>query len=291
MQLERYAAPRSVSEAIALLGSREGAPAQVLAGGTDLLVQLRSGRIEAHTLLDLKRIPELMAARLGAEGLRLGAALSCAQIREIPGLQEVYPGLFEAVALIGSEQIQGRASVGGNLCNASPAADTVPALIALGAECIVAGPGGSRAVPAEEFVRGPGRTALGPGELLVELRVPPPPPRSADAYLRFIPRSEMDIAVVGAGVWLQLDGSGRCAAARVALGAVAPTPLLVAGAASALIGSRFEDAALEAAAAAARAACRPIDDKRGTADYRRTLAGVLVKRATRSAADRARSRT
>jgi carbon-monoxide dehydrogenase medium subunit len=290
VEQEGYAAPRSIAEAVALLESSNGGDARVLAGGTDLLVQMRSGRARPGLVVDVKRIPELTLVHLGAEGLRLGAGASCAEIREVPGIADAYPGLLQAVALIGSEQIQGRATVGGNLCNASPAADTAPALIALGAECVVAGPRGTRSIAVEEFVTGPGRNALAPGELLVELRIPPLPPRSADAYLRFIPRSEMDIAVVGVGVWVALDASGRCEAARVALGAVAPTPLLVPAAADALIGTPLDEAALAAAASAASEACDPIDDMRGTIAYRRRVAGVLTRRAAALASARARER-
>ncbi len=217
--------------------------------------------------------------------------MGAAEIVEHPQLVESYPGLAEAVGLIGSTQIQGRASVGGNLCNASPAADTVPALLALGAECVVAGPGGQRTLAIEDFVLGPGRTALGAGELLVELRIGPRPPRSADAYLRFIPRTEMDIAVVGAGVDLTLEPDGRCSAARVALGAVAPTVIDVPEAAAALVGGAVDEAALERAGEAASAATRPINDKRGTVAFRHKVAGVLTRRAVTIAAARAAERS
>ncbi len=285
-----YEAPRSLAEALELLGGANGVEARVLAGGTDLLVQLRS-RLASGLVVDVKRIPELATLSYDEQGLRLGAAVPAAEIREHPEIEQAYPGLMEAAALIGSEQIQGRASVGGNLCNASPAADTVPALIALGASCGIAGKGGSRTLPVEQFVVSPGKNALGPGELLVELRIPPPAPSSADAYLRFIPRSEMDIAVVGAGVCVTLVAKGRCTTARVALAAVAPTPLLAPAAADALVGTDLDDAALERAAAAASEACQPIDDKRGTAVYRRKVAGVLVRRAASIAAERARRRS
>ena len=197
----------------------------------------------------------------------------------------------EATDLIGSTQIQGRASLGGNLCNGSPAADTVPALIALAAEAVVAGPAGQRSVPVESFITGPGETVLRDGELVVELRIAKPAPRSGDAYLRFIPRTEMDIAVVGAGVNLTLDADGTCTAARVSLGAVAPTPLVVPEAAAALIGTRIDEQALLRAADAASAAANPIDDKRGTVAYRRKIAGVLTRRSAAIAAERARERS
>ncbi len=286
----RYAAPRSLEEAVELLKASNG-DARVLAGGTDLLVQMRTGLQRPQLIIDVKRIRELMAISLGEGGLRLGAAVSAAEIGEHRELVESYPGLAEAVALIGSTQIQGRASVGGNLCNASPAADAVPALLALGAECVVAGPGGQRTLAIEDFLLGPGRTALGAGELLVELRIGPRPPRSADAYLRFIPRSEMDIAVVGAGVDLTLDPDGRCSAARVALGAVAPTVIEVPEAAAALVGGAIDEAALERAGEAASAATSPIDDKRGTVAFRRKVAGVLTRRAATIATARAAERS
>lgn len=289
MQVAGYVAPISVGEAVALL-REAGESARPLAGGTDLLVQMRTGRRKPGLIVDLKRIPELTRIELDDEGLSLGAAASTAELREHPEIRELYPGLVEAAELIGSEQIQGRSSVGGNLCNASPAADTVPSLIALGAECLIAGPSGLRRVPVETFCTGPGSTVLGHDEILVELRVPRPRPRSADAYLRLIPRSEMDIAVVGAGVSVELDASGNCAAARVSLGAVAPTALLVPEAGAALVGRPVEGRALEALASAATAAARPIDDMRGTVAYRRKVAGVLARRAAGIAAERAAGR-
>jgi len=288
MQEIEYAAPRTLDEALAALAGSSGA--RPFAGGTDMLVQMRSSAPREQRLVDVKRIPELGSIALDAKGLRLGAAVSCWEISQHKGMREAYPGLVEAAELIGSIQIQGRASVGGNLCNASPAADSVPALIAVGAVCAIAGPAGRRDLPVEQFVTGPGTTALRRGELLVELVVPAAVPASADAYLRFIPRGEMDIAVVGAGVSVTLDAQGNCSAACVALGAVGPTAFAVPAAAQALVGTRLDDAALEAAAAAARDAARPIDDKRGTVSYRRTVAGVLTSRAARIAADRARQR-
>ena len=287
----RYEAPHSVDEAVVLLAS--GAGTRVLAGGTDLLVQMTSGARRPETVINLKRIPELVRFDFEADGtLRLGAALCAAEIAGNARLRETYPGLCEAVGLIGSAQIQSRASVGGNLCNASPAADAVPALVALGARAEIAGRSGSRReVPVERFVTAPGRTVLAPDELLVSLRIPPCAPRSAEAYLRFIPRSEMDIAVVGAAVRIALAPDGSVAAADVVLGAVAPTVVAVPAAAQALVGSRLEDAALERAREAARAACDPIDDKRGTVAYRRKVAGVLTVRSARIAFERAQARS
>ncbi len=283
-----YAAPATLTEAAALL-ARQGARA--LAGGTDIIVQVRENRRDAELLVDLKKVPELNALRFdGKEGLILGAAVPCYRVAEHAEVRRHYPGLAEAAGLIGGVQIQSRASVGGNLCNASPAADSIPALIALGAEAVVAGPSGTRrAVPVESFCTGPGRTVLVPGEVLVHLRLPPPAPHSSSAYLRFIPRNEMDIAVVGAGVALTLDDKrSTCVSARVALAAVAPTPLLVPEAGAALAGTALAEADLERAAALAKVAARPISDMRGSADYRRHLVGVLVRRALRAALQRAK---
>lgn len=282
----RYEAPLSVSEAVRLI--QADPDASVLAGGTDLLVQFRAGAKRPTAFIDIKRIPALVGFTIDADGLRLGAATSAAEIVESEEIARLWPGLAEAAALIGSTQIQGRGSLGGNLCNASPAADTPCSLIVNRAECVIAGPAGERRVAAEHFSSGPGKTVLARGEFLVAIRVPRPAPRTSDAYLRLIPRSEMDIAVVGAAVSLTLDAEGICTAARVALAAVAPTPLLVPEAASALIGTRVDGAALARAAAAARAAARPIDDKRGTIAYRRQVAGVLAKRAAAIACERAK---
>ncbi len=281
-----YASPSSVEEAVTLLDAA-GPDARPMAGGTDLLVQMRAGRRRPELIVDLKRIPELTTLELDAAGLRLGAALSTAALREHPELRELYPGLVEAAALIGSEQVQGRASVGGNLCNASPAADTVPALLVHDARALVAGPEGRREIPVAAFCRGPGETVLGPGEILVALLVPRPPEGAKDAYLRLIPRTEMDIAVVGAAVRVQIEDD-RCCEARVALGAVGPTAIRVPEGEEALVGSTLDEDALAAAAAAARAAARPIDDLRAPAAYRTHVAGVLVQRAARIAAARAR---
>jgi len=258
----------------------------------EILVRMHTGAEQPGAVVDIKKIPELRAIQLDASGLVLGAAVCAAEIGERAEIAALYPGLAEAVALIGSDQIQGRASVGGNLCNGSPAADTVPSLVALGATCAIAGPDGARrTVPVEAFVTGPGRTVLRPGELLVALHLPRPAAHSADAYLRFIPRTEMDIAVVGAAVRLTLDAGGRCSAADVALAAVAPTVLRVPEAAAALVGSSLEEADLLRAGEAARAACNPIDDKRGPAAYRRKIAAVLTRRAAALAAQRARERS
>jgi carbon-monoxide dehydrogenase medium subunit len=282
----RYLAPRTLDEAVAAYAAASGA-ARILAGGTDLMVQMRAGSVRPGLIVDIKQIDEMTSIAETAEGgFWIGAAVSGAALGDHPRFGKVWPGVLEAVNLIGSTQIQGRASAGGNLCNGSPAGDSVPAMIAAGAVVTVQGPNGRREMPVEQVPAGPGRTTLTPGEILVGFTLPPRPPGSADAYLRMIPRTEMDIAVVGCGVSLTLH-NGVCTAARVGLGAVAPTVLLVGDAAKALIGSRLEPAAVEAAAAACRAACRPIDDKRGTIAYRTKVAGVLLKRAVAIAAERA----
>ena len=262
--------------------------ARILAGGTDLLVQMRAGSVKPGVIVDIKKIAEMTAIEQTADGgFRIGAAVPGAVLSEHPRFGKVWPGVLEAVNLIGSKQVQGRASAGGNLCNASPAGDSVPAMVAAGAIVTVQGPNGRRELPVEKVPAGPGRTNLLPGEILVSFTPAAAPPGSSDAYLRMIPRTEMDIAVVGCGVSLTLK-DGVCTAARVGLGAVAPTVLLVEDAAKALIGSRLDDAALNAAAAACSAACRPIDDKRGTIVYRTKIAGVLLKRTALIAAERAK---
>jgi len=272
---------------VADLAAAAGA-ARVLAGGTDLLVQLRAGMVTPTVVVDIKGIAETRTITREGDGFRIGAAVSGAELGEHPDVRRAWPGVVEAVELIGSTQIQGRASMGGNLCNASPAADSVPALIAAAAVCRVAGPGGVREVPVEQICSGPGKTTLAAGEFVVSLFLPPRPKNAGDAYLRFIPRTEMDIAVVGVGVSLTLDASGKCTSARVALGAVAPKALLVADAGAALVGTKVDDKALAKMAAAARAACKPIDDKRGTIEYRTQVAGVLAERAARIAVARAK---
>jgi len=281
-----YKAPGSIDEAVTLL-AQASSSAQILAGGTDLLVQIRAGFTKPSLVVDVKNIPELQTISLDDDGVRIGAAVSGAELGENDAVKAAWPGLVEATELIGSTQIQGRASLGGNLCNASPAADTVPALVAASAICLIAGPDGQREAPVEQIVTGPGQTSLKNGEFVVQFQLPKKLPRSADAYLRFIPRTEMDIAVVGAGVNLTLDEKGICHQARVALGAVAPTVLLVEAGAKALIGSTLDDAALDKLRAAASAACNPIDDKRGTVEFRVDVAGVLAKRAALIAQQRA----
>jgi len=281
-----YLSPSTAEDAVRAL-SAAGGSARVLSGGTDLLVQLRAGRVKPSLIVDLKRIPGAIGIRQEAGAFIIGGATCGAVIGEHQALSRAWPGVVEATNLIGSTQVQGRASLAGNLCNASPAADSVPAMIAARAICVVVGPDGRREAPAEAIAVAPGKTSLAPGEFVLEIRLPPRPPRSSDAYLRNIPRTEMDIAVVGVGVSLTLDEAGVCTDARVSLGAVAPTALLVPEAAAALIGSRLDDAALERLDEAARGACRPISDKRGTVEFRTKIAGVLARRAAQIAYQRA----
>ena len=285
MNSMEYHLPTTLGEACSLLGA--AANSRVLAGGTDLLVQMRGGLVQPACIVDIKALPGITDVILTEQGLTLGAAASAQSITERQDIKAVYPGLVEAIDLIGSTQVQGRCTVGGNLCNASPAADTVPALMVNAAQCNIAGPDGERQVAVESFNTGPGQNCLQPDEILISLFMPTPAARSADAYLRFIPRTEMDIAVVGAGVSLTVDEDGSCIAARVAIAAVAPVALLVPDAAAALIGTRLDDTALEAAANAARAAASPISDKRGTAEYRRKVVGVMTRRAAGKALERA----
>ncbi len=283
-----YAAPASLADAVAMLADA-GSGGRVLAGGTDVLVLLHGEAIAPKLLVDVKRISEMQSISCSDGAYTVGAATAGMRIMDHEGFGAAWPGVVEGVALIGSIQVKGRASMGGNLCNASPAADSVPPLIAAGARANIAGPQGRRSVPVEDIVTGPGKTSLGTGEIVVSFGFPRRPPRSGDCYLRLTPRTEMDIAVVGAAVDLTLDDAGVCSAARVALGAVAPTPLLVSEAADALVGTMVDDAALDRMAAAVRAACNPIDDKRGTIAYRTKTSGVIARRAARTALERARN--
>ena len=282
----QYHAPATVKDAVKLLAASKGST-QVLAGGTDLLVRMRSGFSEPDTVIDIKRISPMCKITRDGKGFAIGAAVSSAEMSENPALVKAWPGVVEAAALIGSTQIQGRATIAGNLCNASPAADSVPAMIVAGAKALIRGPKGKRKVAVEKICKGPGKTVLKKGELVEAILLPAKPARTGDAYLRFIPRTEMDIAVAGAGVCLTLDAKGVCTAARVSLGAIAPTVLLVNKAAKALIGTQVDDAALDALAKACSAAARPIDDKRGTKEFRIHIAGILARRAAIIARDRA----
>src|SRR5499427_3070315 len=284
----RYEAPDSVEGAVALLSAATG-EARVLAGGTDLLVQMRADVVDPELIVDIKKIAETRAVSEEKGGWRIGAAVTGAELKEHARLKKAWPGVVEAANLIGSTQVQGRATLGGNLCNGSPAADSVPALIAAGAVATLAGAQGRRDLPVEDVMLGPRKLALRKGEIVVSFLLPPRPPRSSDAYLRFIPRTEMDIAVVGAGVGLSVEAAGTITAARVSLGAVAARVLLVPAAAQAIIGSRLDKPAQDRLEAAAQAVCQPIDDKRGTVEFRIQVAGVLARRAALIALDRARS--
>src|SRR6185369_14416179 len=282
----RYEAPNSIDKAVELLAAEKGL-AFVLAGGTDLLVRMKTGFIEPDLVVDVKRIEPLRKITAEAGGFRIGAAVPATELGEHKALKKLWPGVVEAANLIGSTQIQGRATMTGNMCNASPAADSVPALVAAGATATIVGPKGRRDLPVEDVATAPGKTALAKGEIVESLFLPGRPKHSGDAYLRFIPRTEMDIAVVGAGVSLTMGEDGICKAARVSLGAVAARVLLVKEAADALIGGKIDEAALDKLAAAASAACKPIDDKRGTKDFRIEVAGVLARRAAVIALKRA----
>ncbi len=284
-----YTAPATVDEAVKALASAAGST-KVLSGGTDLLVQLKSGRIKPDLIVDTKRIPDLIGIREEGGFFVIGAATPGVMLSANEQLEHALPGVVEGVDLIGSTQIQGRASIAGNLCNASPAADSVPPVIAARGIAVVAGPNGKREVPVENIVTGPGQTSLAKGEFVVAFKIPKPKSRQAGAYLRFIPRTEMDIAVVGVAVDVTLDASGTCTDARVVLGAVAPTQLVVEDAAKALIGHKLDDATLANLDAAAQRACKPINDKRGTIEYRTKVAGVLARRAAAIAFERAAAR-
>ena len=286
MQAVKYVRAASVEEASRLL--REGgAGARVLAGGTDVIVQARERTRDIDLFVDIKQIAETMnIAYDAADGLTIGAAVPCHEIYGSETVRELYPSLVDSTSLIGGTAIQGRASLGGNLCNSSPAADGIPTLIVLEATVEIAGPNGRRSVAVEDFCTAPGRNVLEAGEFVVSLRFPPPAAGSGARFLRFIPRNEMDIAVTNAATQLRIE-NGSVAWARVAIGAVAPTPLLVADAAAALVGQPLSDATIEAAAAASRAAASPIDDMRGSIRQRRHLAGVLTERTIRQAAERA----
>jgi carbon-monoxide dehydrogenase medium subunit len=272
-----YACPATIEDAVAAMRA-DGARA--LAGGTDLIPQMREGRRQAASLVDLKRILELTAISARADGgLAIGAAASASSVARNSAVAASYPAVARSARLIGSLQVQNRASLGGNICNAAPSADAVPALICHGAKVRIAGPNGAREELLEAFVRGPGRTGLAAGEILTSIVLPPAAPGSAVAYLRFTPRREMDIAVAGAAAWVRLDAAGRIAEARVVLASVGPTPLRAASAERHLVGERPGSDLVEAAGRLAAGDARPISDTRGSAEYRRTLIAVLTARA------------
>lgn len=287
-----YIAANTVPEAVALLDEK-GESARLLAGGTDLIVQVREARRDVDWIIDVKSIPEVNALDYNADtGLVLGAAVECYKIYADDAICNAYPGLIDATKIIGGTAIQGRAAVGGNLCNASPAADCIPPLIVLNATCVIAGPNGERELPVEQFCTAPGQTALEKGEMLVSMKIPAPASNSSSFYLRFIPRNEMDIAVVGAGASVTLDAAKQTiVSARIGLAAVAPTPLFAEEASARLAGQEVSDAAIDEAAAAAQAIARPISDMRGTAEQRTHLVGVLTRRALNGAIQRVREAT
>lgn len=282
----RYEAPTTSKEAVTLMAQAKGS-AFLLAGGTDLLVRMKSGMIEPDLVVDIKHIPATQSITRTASGFRIGAAVPTVAMGENAALKKAWPGVVEAANLIGSDQIQSRCTIVGNLCNASPAADAVPALIVAGAKAAIVGPKGRRTVAVEKIVTGPGATSLAKGEIVEAITLPKRPPKSGDAYLRFIPRTEMDIAVVSAGVSLTLGAKGVVKQAQVALGAVGPTVIKVPAAAKAIVGSKLDDTALAKLAAACEAASSPIDDKRGTIEFRTEVAGVLARRAAGIAYQRA----
>lgn len=287
MQAFEYVAAQTIPEAVAVLDEK-GQHARILAGGTDLIVQVREAKRAVDWMVDIKAIPEVNVLTHDAQnGLRLGSAVPCYEIYDVEAICENFPALVDATKIIGGTAIQGRAGVGGNLCNASPAADCIPPLIVHNATCVIAGPGGERELPVAEFCTAPGQTALERGEMLVELKIPQPPSNASSYYLRFIPRNEMDIAVVGAGAAVTLDAAKEnIVSARIALAAVAPTPLFAEEASALLAGREISDEAIDEAAAAAQAIARPISDMRGTAEQRTHLVGVLTRRALKGAIQR-----
>jgi CO/xanthine dehydrogenase FAD-binding subunit len=283
-----YVAPKSLADAISALGKSNGS-ARLLAGGTDLIDQMRMGRYQPKLVIDVKKIPELTRLDASVSGLRLGAAVPCRLINASAEIARDYTALKDSTHIIGGIQIQNRASVGGNLCNSGPAADSTPSLIALGAVCVIVGPQGTREVPVAQFCTAPGKNVLQPGEMLVELKFPAPAANSGSAYERFIPRYEMDIAVVGVGAAVTLDAAGeKIIAARIGLGAVGPTPIDAASAVATLIGQPATKDSLERAADAARALATPINDMRGTVEFRKHATGVLTRRVLELAIQRAR---
>ena len=284
-----FEAPNTLSEAVSLLASK-GDRARVIAGGTDLLVQLRGGRRSVDVVVDIKGIPELNELSYDSQnGLTLGAAVPCYRIYQDEEIAAAYPGLMDAATLIGGIQIQGRASIGGNLCNSAPSGDSIPPVIVLGGVCNIAGPNGTRQVPSEDFCTGPGRNVLQDNELLVSISIPAPQAHSGANYLRFIPRNEMDIAVAGVGSSVVLDASGQnFVSARIALASVAPIPVLCTDAANSLAGKPVSDEAIQEASDKAIEASSPISDMRGTIRQRRHLVGVLTRRTLNNAVQRAR---
>ena len=289
MEAFDFVSPISIEEAVKTLASH-GDKARIMAGGTDMLVQMRAGRRTAPLVVDIKGIPELNVLSYdSAKGLTLGAAVPCYKIYQDKTVAAAYPGLIDAAYLIGGIQIQGRATICGNICNAAPSGDAIPAVIALSGVCNIAGPNGTREMPCEEFCTAPGRNALENGEILVSISMPVPQANSGANYLRFIPRNEMDIAVAGGGVSVVLDGSGQnFVSARISLASVAPTPVFAKEAGDSLAGKPVSEEAVQQASELAQAASKPINDMRGTIRQRTHLIGVLTRRSLNKAIERAR---
>tara|TARA_A100001037_G_scaffold44825_2_gene35930 strand:- start:9263 stop:10132 length:870 start_codon:yes stop_codon:yes gene_type:complete len=283
-----YVAPNTVAEAVAVL-AEHGDRARPLAGGTDLLVKARANVWELDAVVDVKNIPELMSLSVNGDGLSIGAGVPCYQVYENEEIQAQYPGIVDGASIIGGIQVQSRAGLGGNLCNAAPSADGIPSLIAYGAVAKISGSNGNREVAIEDFATGPSRTVLENDELLTSIEVPKPAANSGAAYTRFIPRNEMDIAVAAVGAFVQLDSSGQnFESARIALASVGPTPILAKAAGDSLAGKPVNDESIDAAAALAKDAATPITDMRGTVDQRKHLVEVLTGRMLRQAVERAR---
>ncbi|MCL6650175.1 MAG: xanthine dehydrogenase family protein subunit M [Chloroflexi bacterium] len=281
-----YLAPRTLPEAVQLL-SEHASVARVLAGGTDLVVQMKDGARRPEVIIDITGIDELRVLEEREDGLHLGALVRMGEIEDHPVIIARYPVLVDAARLVGSRQVRNLATIAGNTCNASPGADTPPALIALGARVYTLGPNGPRVIPIDQFFVGPGKTVLSPGELVTKFVVPRPGPNEGAYYERHTPRRELDIAVVGVGAWVKLAGE-VIADTRIGIAAVYPTPLRATEAEAALRGQPFSAAALEAAAQAAVAQSQPISDVRGSAEFRRWLVDVLTRRAVTNAVARAR---
>jgi len=283
-----YVAPKTVSEAVSVL-AEHGDRARPLAGGTDLLVKARANVWDLDAVVDVKNIPELMSLSINGAGLSIGAGVPCCQVYEHKDIQEQYPGIIDGASIIGGIQIQSRAGLGGNLCNAAPSGDGIPALIAYNAVAKISGPNGNREVAVEDFATGPSRTVLENGELLTSIEIPKPAANSGAAYTRFIPRNEMDIAVAGVGVFVQLDSEGKkFESARIALASVGPTPILAQKAGDSLAGKPVNDESIASAASLAKDAASPITDMRGTVDQRKHLVEVLTGRMLNQAIERAR---
>ena len=289
MEAIDFATPKTIDDAVQIMASH-GDRARMLAGGTDLIVQLRAGRRSLDVVVDSKGIPELNELSYSAQnGLTIGAAVPCYKIYQNEEVASAYPGLIDSATLIGGIQIQGRASLGGNLCNAAPSGDSIPGVITMGGVAHIVGPNGSRDVPAEEFCTGPGRNVLQAGEILVSIKIPTPQAHSGTNYLRFIPRNEMDIAVAGVGTTVVLDSSGQnFVSARISLASVAPTPVFAKDAGDSLAGKPVSEASIQEASEKAMADAKPINDMRGTVRQRVHLVGVLTRRTLNNAVDRAR---